>query len=146
MKKNKLNLLLDCKAIAQKNTLLKNAQANAESNFFKRVFFSPPKKSARPFFTNLFFPPHGFKVNTTICMSNVNSFGQSVCGLQTTNLQTDSRAADNKVLPQWGLMCFYETLVCKQTVVLLLNICANNPPLRQYPNRYVPFQDDRVKQ
>ena len=32
------------KANAQKNTLLKNAQANATSNFFKRVFFSPPKK------------------------------------------------------------------------------------------------------
>lgn len=32
------------KATAQKNTLLKNAEANAEGNFFKRVFFSPPKK------------------------------------------------------------------------------------------------------
>jgi len=32
------------KANAQKNTLLKNAQANAKSTFFKRVFFSPPKK------------------------------------------------------------------------------------------------------
>jgi hypothetical protein len=47
------------KANAQKNTLLKNAQANAEGIFFKRVFFSPPKKSTLPFFTNLFFPPHG---------------------------------------------------------------------------------------
>jgi hypothetical protein len=28
----------------QKNTLLKNAQANAESIFFKRVFFSPPRE------------------------------------------------------------------------------------------------------
>ena len=30
-------------ANAQKNTLLKNAQANAEGIFFKKVFFLPPK-------------------------------------------------------------------------------------------------------
>jgi len=32
--------------------------------------------------------------------------------------------------------CFYETFVLKQTVVHLLNFGAENPPLRQYPNRY----------
>jgi len=42
----------------------------------------------------------------------------------------------NKVLPQWGLTCFYETFVLKQTEVLLLNFGTKNPPLRQYPNRY----------
>ena len=41
----------------------------------------------------------------------------------------------NKVLPQWGLTCFYETFVHRQTEVHLLNISAKNPPLRQYPNR-----------
>jgi len=40
-------------APAQKNILLKNARANAISNFFKRVFFSPPKKE----FQNIFFQP-----------------------------------------------------------------------------------------
>lgn len=40
------------------------------------------------------------------------------------------------VLPQWGLKCFYETFVLKQIVVHLLNFCAENPPLRQYPKRY----------
>lgn len=39
-------------ATAQKNTLLKNAQANAASNFFKRVFFSPPKKEFQYFFSH----------------------------------------------------------------------------------------------
>jgi len=29
----------------EKNTLFKNAQANAESNFFKRVFFSPTQEA-----------------------------------------------------------------------------------------------------
>lgn len=50
------------KATAQKNTLLKNAQANAESNFFKRVFFSPPQEEIQiiffptlRFFNYLFF-------------------------------------------------------------------------------------------
>ena len=33
------------KSHPQKNTLLKNAQANAEGNFFKRVFFSPPQEN-----------------------------------------------------------------------------------------------------
>jgi len=31
----------------QKNTLLKNAQANCESNFFKRVFFSPTQEKLK---------------------------------------------------------------------------------------------------
>ena len=47
-----------------------------------------------------------------------------------------SKPAANKVLPQWGLPCFYETFVGKRTVVLLLNSSANNPPLRQYPKRW----------
>ncbi|MBM3418056.1 MAG: hypothetical protein FJY17_03925 [Bacteroidetes bacterium] len=54
-----------------------------------------------------------------------------------TQLRTNNMAAANKVLPQWGLTCFYEVFVLKQTAVHLLNICAKNPPLRQYPNRYV---------
>ena len=45
--------------------------------------------------------------------------------------------AANMVLPQWGLTCFYETFVLKQTAVLLLNFGAKNPPLRQYPTRYL---------
>ena len=88
------------KANAQKNTLLKNAQANAESNFFKRVFFSPPKKKMPPLFKkrNLFFPTHGFSANTNSCASNVNRFEQSACELQTVVLRTNSSGdADNRV-------------------------------------------------
>jgi len=47
----------------------------------------------------------------------------------------------NKVLPQWGLTCFYETFVLKQTEVLLLNFGTKNPPLRQYPNRYTQLKN-----
>lgn len=39
------------KALTQKNTLLKNAQANAESNFFKRVFFSPAQEEIQIIFS-----------------------------------------------------------------------------------------------
>lgn len=46
------------------------------------------------------------------------------------------KPAANMVLPQWGVKCFYETFVHKQTVVHLLNFGAKNPPLRQYPKRY----------
>jgi hypothetical protein len=55
--------------------------------------------------------------------------------LDTKTLRTERKAADNMVLPQWGVKCFYETFVHKQTAVHLLNICAKNPPLRQYSNR-----------
>ena len=52
----------------------------------------------------------------------------------------DKNTAANKVLPQWGVKCFYETFVLKQTVVHLLNFGAENPPLRQYPNRWGIFE------
>jgi hypothetical protein len=48
---------------------------------------------------------------------------------------TNKARTANKVLPQWGLTCFYETFVLKQTALLLLSFGAKNPPLRQYPNR-----------
>ena len=85
------------KANAQKNTLLKNAQANAESNFFKRVFFLPPKKnfcqrSLKK--KNLFFQ-RTVQIRTDIA-SNVNRFVDSVCGHRTESLRGKSRAAGNK--------------------------------------------------
>ena len=44
--------------------------------------------------------------------------------------------AANMVLPQWGVTCFYETFVHKQTTVLLLNICAKDPAHRKSAKRY----------
>ena len=48
---------------------------------------------------------------------------------------TNRTPACNTVLPKWRQKCYYETFVQGSTVVLLLNFSANNPPLRQYPNR-----------
>ena len=56
--------LLLYKAHPQKNTLLKNAQGNATSNIFKRVFFSTTQEEIH-FFSptlrcfNFFLPTHG---------------------------------------------------------------------------------------
>ena len=124
------------KANAQKNTLLKNAQANAESNFFKRVFFSPTQKEIQiiffptlRFFNYLFFQ-RTVRNRTDIAL-NVNSFEYSVCGLQTTHLRTDSKAADNIRLKE---ILKKGALTVKRTVVHLTNCCgytnsrASNPP------------------
>lgn len=92
--------LVEMKAHSQKNTLLKNAQANAASNFFKRVFFSPTQKEIQiiffptlRFFNYLFFQ-RTVQTLTDIAL-NVNRFEQSVCELPTTHLRTNSKAADN---------------------------------------------------
>ena len=53
---------------------------------------------------------------------NVNRFGQSVCGLQTVVLQTDSRAAGNIRLKE---ILKRRALFGNQTVVLLSNSCGN---------------------
>ena len=98
------------KALTQKNTLLKNAQANAASNFFKRVFFSPSQEEIQiiffptlRFFNYLFF--QRTVLNLTDSASTVNPIGQSASKLDTTHLRTDRRATDNsgfkKLAVQW---------------------------------------------
>ncbi len=107
-----------------KNTLLKNAQANAKSIFFKRVFFSPPKKATLPFFTNLFFPTHGFSCNQTDTAPYINRLGQSVGKLYTKLLRTDRRASANsgfkKLAVQWlnEHLCFVSSVVLADSFVL----------------------------
>ena len=85
------------KANAQKNTLLKNAQANAEGIFFKRVFFSPTQEEYFPPLFLLFFFRHrtGLVLNSTDTAFNVNLFGQSACKFYTSTLRTDRRASGN---------------------------------------------------
>ena len=43
-----------------------------------------------------------------------------------------------------GFSASYDSFVVKQTVVLRINICGENPPLRQAANRYVPFLNDNA--
>ena len=62
---------------------------------------------------------------------NVNRLEQSVCGLDTTHLRTDSRAAHNIRLKE---ILKKGALTVKRTVVHLINSCgytnsrASNPP------------------
>jgi len=41
----------------------------------------------------------------------------------------------NSSLAKWRVTCFYDSLVHNQSAVLRLNICAENPPLRQAAKR-----------
>lgn len=116
----------------QKNTLLKNAQANAESNFFKRVFFSPTQKEIQIIFFptlrffNYLFSQRTVRNRTGIAL-NVNRLEQSVCKLDMTHLRTDRRASGNKGLPKAGVTSFYDSFVLNQTLVFQINGCAETP-------------------
>lgn len=87
------------KALTQKNTLLKNAQANAESNFFKRVFFSPTQEEFFPsllFLIKLFRHRTGFMLNLTNNASKLNRFGVSfVLTSDSDDIRQKRRASAN---------------------------------------------------
>jgi hypothetical protein len=51
-------------------------------------------------------------------------------------MTTERNTAGNSGLPQWGLTCFYDSLVQNRSAVLRLNFSAKNPPLRQAEKRY----------
>ncbi len=115
------------KANAQKNTLLKNAQANASSNFFKRVFFSPTQEEFYFFSPTLrcfnFFCQRT-QLNWTDIASYINGFGQSGYKLDTAQLRTDRRASGNsgfkKLAVQWlnEHLCFLSSVVLADSFVL----------------------------
>jgi len=121
------------KALTQKNTLLKNPQANAEGNFFKRVFFSPPQEEF------YFFSPT-LRCFNFFATAQPTTDKQSDSLLQTLNGQcnltrmTEARTA-NSSLAKWRVTCSYDSFVLNQSAVLRLNFCAKNPPLRQAAKR-----------
>jgi hypothetical protein len=114
------------KAHPQKNTLLKNADANAKGNFFKRVFFSSTQEEFFPplFFLFFFRQCTGSALNWTDSASNVNLLGQSARKLDTTPLRTDRRASGNsgfkKLAVQWlnEHLCFVSSSVLANSFVL----------------------------
>jgi hypothetical protein len=110
------------KALTQKNTLLKNAQANAESIFFKRVFFSQAQEEIQIiFFPTLRFFNYLFFLHTMLNWSDkasiVDKFEQSICKLDTIHLRADRRASANstykKLAVQWlnEALCFVSSSV-----------------------------------
>ena len=91
------------KAHTQKNTLLKTAASQPTTKVFKRVFFSPPQEKLKnkksPTLQKNKTSFHRTVQTLTDTALNVNLFGQSVCGLQTVVLRTNSRAAHNIRFP-----------------------------------------------
>ena len=49
---------------------------------------------------------------------------------------TERRAACNSTYPKGGVSCSKDSLVVNQTLVLRINICAENRHLRQARKRY----------
>ena len=45
------------------------------------------------------------------------------------------RAAGNSGFAKWRVQCFYDSLVQGSTFGILMNICAENPPLRKAAKR-----------
>jgi len=116
------------KANAQKNTLLKNPQANAESNFFKRVFFSPTQEKLLPtllFLIKLFSPTHGLTANLTRHRHEFKSLRGQFCtdfGRHYYAL-TRTASANNtykKLAVQWlnKALCFVSSFVVADSLVL----------------------------
>ena len=127
------------KALTQKNTLLKNAQANAESNFFKRVFFSPTQEKlfCQRYFFNFFSPTHRHILRTCKdTAKNVNHFGQSVCGHRRTRLRGESRASDNKKINAnflfGGFIASYESWCVIKQLCFVSTVVRELPQIKNF--------------
>ncbi len=131
------------KAHTQKNTLLKNTQANAACNFFKRVFFSPTQEE--------FFPPRFFLFffryrtdlvhNWTDSASNVNLFGQSACKLNTSTLRTDRRASGNSGFKKLAVQCLNQVQFSNQTFALADSFVLRNRQLLKPAKRWLSYRE-----
>ncbi len=119
------------KSHPQKNTLLKNAQGNAASNFFKRVFFSPTQEEFFPPLFFLFFFRHrtGSVLNLTDSATNVNLLGQSACKLGTSPLRTDRRASGNSGFKKLTVQWLNQVQFSNQTFVVAESFVLRNRQL-----------------
>ena len=121
------------KSHAQKNTLLKNADATATSNFFKRVFFSPTQEEFFPPLFFLFFFRHrtGAVHNRTVGASNVNRFmDKFLLNSDGHDHWTDSKPAGNMGLNEMAGKVVNQTVVLSTKCWAWLTVRASNPPLR----------------
>ncbi|MCB0536550.1 MAG: hypothetical protein KDE33_03390 [Bacteroidetes bacterium] len=60
----------------------------------------------------------------------------------TTQLTTEKEERTaNMGLAKWRVTCIYDTFVVKQTVVHLMNFCAEIPPLRQAQKRCAAYKN-----
>jgi hypothetical protein len=124
----------------KKNTLLKNAEANAEGIFFKRVFFSPTQKEIQIiFFPTLRFFYFFFQRtvrNWTGNTSIIGDFGKSEYKLDTTTLRTDRRATDNSGFKKLAVQWFNEHSTSHQHLWWLDSFVLRNRQLLKPTKRY----------
>ncbi len=122
-----------------KNTLLKNAQANAKAIFLREYFFSHPKRNSNFFSPTLrcfnFFCKRTVQTWTDIT-SNVNCFRQSMCWLDNSPLRTDRRASANRGFAKKRVQWLIEHSTSYQILCLVDSFVLRNPLLRKAPNRY----------
>lgn len=85
----------------------------------------------------LFFASHNAIAlkNKKSLQANPPDRADIIVNLTLQNFGLRRRTTGNIGLPQWGLTCFYDSLVLNQSSVLRLNISAKNPPLRQAEKR-----------
>jgi hypothetical protein len=122
----------------QKNTLLKKAQAHAESNFFKRVFISPPKQEFQNIFSNA-SKKNKTPVTQTVTTKTLKLSADN--GLQGRPRKTP---AGNTGLAKVAVQCSADTFVVNQSLVLRINISGENRHLRQARNRCASFYKTTV--
>lgn len=121
----------------QKNTLFKNAHANAKGIFFKRVFFSATQEEFFPPLFFLFFFRHGTGSlrNRTVGASNVNRFvDRFVHNSDRHELRADRRASGNKGLAKVAVQWLIEHLCFVSSAVLADSFVLRNRHLRQAAN------------
>ena len=123
------------KALTQKNTLLKNAQANAVSIFFKRVFFSPPQEEF------YFFSPTlrcfiFFATTQPTAGKPSDSLLQTLTGQCSLTRTTEARTA-NRRLASCGVKCLNSSSVFQINFSAGLTVwCSEIPHERQAQKRY----------
>ena len=129
------------KSHPQKNSLLKNAQGNAASNFFKRVFFSPTQEEFFPplFFFLFFRHLLGTVLFLTYSASNVNLLGQNACKIDTSPFRTDRRASGNSGFKKLAVQWLIEHSTSHQHLWWLDSFVLRNRQLLKPTKRYRLF-------
>ncbi len=124
-----------------KNTLLKNAKANAASIFFKRVFFTPPRQEFYFFSPSLrcfsFFCQRTV-YNWTDIASNLKHLAQGLNKLDTSPLRADRRASGNSGFKKLAVQWLNEVQFSNQTFVVEDSFVLRNRQLLKPAKRYKP--------
>ena len=105
------------------------------STFYFLQTHKPLQKNKKSLQAN----PHdnaGFFQTSTDRDLDVEDFGQSVCGLQTTHLRTDRRATDNSGFKKLAVQWLNEHLCFVSSVVLADSFVLRNRQLLKPAKRY----------